>query len=91
MYKVRVILIFRFYGKNLTDYDGLLKLLGSFPQGNIKKANVFRASEIEDFLSDPTLSQPYWIVRKVIAIVMYYGGLRLREGVEVSIVVFVLY
>ena len=41
--------------------------------------------QIEDFVTDPQLSSKYWLVRKVICLVGYYGGFR---NVELKSLVF---
>ena len=43
------------------------------------KVNVFSTSIISQFLLDADSSTPYWIVRKTIVCLAYYGELRQTE------------
>ena len=43
-----------------------------------KKAGVFETKDIDAFIEHPNRT-PYWLVRKVIIIVAYFGGLRHTE------------
>ena len=44
-----------------------------------KKATIFTTTEINAFVLDENLSTPYWIVRRSIVCLAYYGGLRHTE------------
>ena len=39
-----------------------------------KKAEVFSTDDVYKFLSSSQLSDPYWLVRKVVVLLAYFGG-----------------
>ena len=67
------------YGVSLKSIPRISALLKSFDTDTKKKASVFTMEELKQFCSDPNLEGPYWEARKAIAIVAYFGGLRLTE------------
>ncbi len=70
----------RVFGVSLNSYSRVGDVLKSYDSGHIvKKAGVFTPQQIEDFVSDPALSSKYWLVRKVVCLVGYYGGFRNKE------------
>ena len=50
-----------------------------------KKAAVFTLQELIRFCEAPELNGPYWEVRKTIAILAYFGGLRFSELLELEL------
>ena len=40
----------------------------------VKKAEVFSTEDADTFLSSPKLFDPYWLVRKVVVLLAYFGG-----------------
>jgi hypothetical protein len=68
------------FGFSLKDFPSVTDLLKSYEVGHrVKKASVFSPQQIEDMIVDPELTSRYWIVRKVICLIGYYGGLRSIE------------
>jgi len=67
----------RVYGVSLNSYSRVADVLKSYDSGHVvKQAGIFTPQQIEDFISDPQLSSKYWLVRKVVCLVGYYGGFR---------------
>ncbi len=67
----------RLFGVSLNSYSRVADVLKSYDSGHVvKKAGVFTPQQIEDFVTDPQLSSKYWLVRKVVCLVGYYGGFR---------------
>ena len=67
----------RVYGTSLKSYCRVANVLKSYDSGHsVKQASIFTPQQIEDFISDPELSSKYWLVRKVVALVGYFGGFR---------------
>jgi integrase len=67
----------RVYGVSLNSYSRVSDVLKSYDSGHtVKQAGIFTPQQIEDFISDPQLSSKYWLVRKVVCLVGYYGGFR---------------
>ena len=70
----------RLYGVSLNSFSRIGDVLKSYDSGHkVKKAGVFTPQQIEDFVSDPALSSKYWLVRKVVCLIGYYGGFRNKE------------
>jgi hypothetical protein len=67
----------RVHGVSLNSYTRLGDVLKSYDSGHVvKQAGIFTPQQIEDFISDPQLSSKYWLVRKVVCLIGYYGGFR---------------
>ena len=67
----------RLYGVSLNSYKRVSDVLKSYESGHIvKQAGIFTPQQIEDFVTDPELSSKYWLVRKVVCLVGYFGGFR---------------
>jgi hypothetical protein len=67
----------RVYGKSLNDFKRVGDVLKSYDSGHtVKQAGIFTPQQIEDFVTDPGLSSKYWLVRKVVCLVGYFGGFR---------------
>ena len=67
----------RVYGVSLNSFSRVSEVLKSYESGHVvKQAGIFTPQQIEDFVSDPQLSSKYWLVRKVVCLVGYYGGFR---------------
>jgi hypothetical protein len=65
---------------SLKEFPNVTNLLKSYEVGHrVKKASVFSPQQIEDMIVDPELTSRYWLVRKVVCLVGYYGGLRSIE------------
>ena len=73
------------YSFSLKQYCRVTILLKSFDIDIKQKANVFSTSNIQQFLLDADSSTPYWIVRKTIVCLAYYGGLRHTEMMDIQI------
>jgi len=70
----------RVFGVSLNSYSRVGDVLKSYDAGHVvKKAGVFTPQQIEDFVSDPALNSKYWLVRKVVSLIGYYGGFRNKE------------
>ncbi len=67
----------RVFGVSLNSYTRVSDILKTYDSGyTVKQAGIFTPQQIEDFVSDPQLSSKYWLVRKVVCLVGYYGGFR---------------
>ena len=67
----------RLYGVSLNSFTRVGDVLKSYESGHVvKKAGVFTPQQIEDFVSDLALSSKYWLVRKAVCLIGYYGGFR---------------
>ncbi len=67
----------RLHGVSLNSYTRVSEVLKSYDSGHVvKQAGIFTPQQIEDFVTDPELSSKYWLVRKVVCLVGYYGGFR---------------
>ena len=67
----------RLFGVSLNSYSRVGDVLKSYECGHkVKRAGIFTPQQIEDFVTDPELSSKYWLVRKVVCLIGYYGGFR---------------
>ena len=67
----------RVFGVSLKSYTRVSDVLKSYESGHVvKQAGIFSPQQIEDFVSDPELNSKYWLVRKVVCLIGYYGGFR---------------
>ena len=73
------------YCFNLKQYCRVTNLLKSMDTDIKKKATVLNTAEINGFVLDENLSTPYWIVRRTIVCLAYYGGLRHTEIMELQL------
>ena len=70
----------RVFGVSLKSYTRVADVLKSYDSGyTVKKAGVFTPQQIEDLVTDPQLSSKYWLVRKAVCLIGYYGGFRNKE------------
>ena len=76
------------YNKNLQSYHRFTRLVKSFDVDNKRKAEVFSTQDMNEFL-EKDLSTPYWIVRKAVAVLAYFGGLRLTELIDLQVFRFI--
>ena len=72
------------YSLSLQQYPRLTTLLKSFDTDIKKKAKVFETDDVVSFVRHSNQS-PYWLVRKVIIIIAFFGGLRHTELMEVMV------
>ena len=75
------------YSFNMKQYCKVLHLLKSYDTDVQKKANIFSTKDINRFVHEDGITTPYWMVRKVVACLAYYGGLRHTEmmGLQVEL------
>ena len=67
----------RLYGVSMNSFTRVADVLKSYECGyKVKRAGIFTPQQIEDFVSDPELSSKYWLVRKAVCLIGYYGGFR---------------
>ena len=50
-----------------------------------RKAAIFTTAQVNSFVNDNTIGSPYWLVRKIVVILAYFGGLRLTETLELQL------
>ena len=65
------------YGKCLQDHPRVTALIKSY-HGDVKKSKkavVFTSEEIDQFVTS-NHDNAYWLVRKVIVVIAYFGALR---------------
>ena len=73
------------YGRSLQEFPRVKNLLKSYDVDIKKKAKIFSKEDIQSFVTNECLSGPYWLVRKAIVIVAYFGGLRHTETMALSL------
>lgn len=78
------------YGQRLQQFPKLTLLLKHFsvevtPNATRKEAAVFEFDDLVQFIAGPQISTPYWVVRKVVMIVAYFGGLRHTETMDLKL------
>ena len=57
-----------------------------FQQWLQKESAVFQDGDLEKFVGEKDLCTPYWLVRKVVMILAFFGGLRHTEVNIIDIV-----
>ena len=67
------------YGTPLQKYPRLQSLIKAFDVDVKKKAHIFTKDEIGEFVENASLSGSYWLVRKALVIIAFFGGLRNTE------------
>lgn len=67
-------------GESLNKYPAIAGFIKNLPMQPKKKAKIFKPSEVADFLNDESLQSKYWLVRKAVATIMFFGGLRVKEA-----------
>ena len=68
------------YGERLQKHPRLTTLLKSFDTDTKKKVAVFEMEDLGVFVASQELTTLYWLVRKVIMILEFFGGLRHFES-----------
>jgi len=74
----------RKYGFKLQSLPRVTMLLKSFDEDTKNKAAIFEEESLKQFLVAKT-DNAYWEVRQAIAIMAYFGGLRLTECTELQL------
>ena len=67
------------YGKKLQDFPRITRILKTFDTDIKKKAMCFESEDMANFVKNESYSSPYWLVRKVVLILSFFGGLRHQE------------
>ena len=67
------------YSKSLQQYPRLQSIIKAFDVDVKKKAHIFTKEEIGEFVRNETLSGPYWLVRKALVIIAFFGVIRHTE------------
>ena len=68
------------HGDKLQIYPRVTQLLKSYEENYQRSvASTFTKDQLSTFLENEELCTPYWITRKVIAVLMISGGLRMQE------------
>ena len=70
------------YSFDIKSLPRIVTLLKSFEGAPKKKAAIFTAEELRAFCEAPELEGGYWLVRKAVVILAYFGGLRLVEALN---------
>ena len=74
------------YSRKLQDYPRLTSYLKTFNGvDEKKKSDIFSSEELNAFISSPELDDAYWLVRKAVVILAYYGGLRHNEVMNLEL------
>ena len=73
------------YGIPLQTYPRLRCIIKSYDVDIKKKAYTFTNEEIAEFVQNESLSGAYWLVRKAIVILTYFGGLRHAEVMNLTL------
>ena len=69
----------------LQTYPRLRCIIKSYDVDIKKKAYTFTNEEIAEFVQNESLSGAYWLVRKAIVILTYFGGLRHAEVMSLTL------
>ena len=70
------------YSFDIKSLPRVITLIKSFEGAPKKKAAIFTAEELRTFCEAPELEGAYWLVRKAVVILAYFGGLRLVEALN---------
>ena len=70
------------YSFDMRSLPRIVTLLKSFEGAPKKKAAIFTVEELKAFCAAEELEGAYWLVRKAIVILAYFGGLRLTEAMS---------
>ena len=73
------------YSERLQKFPRITALLKSYNKDCKKKAAVFDDGDLEKFVGAKDLSTPYWLVRKVVMILAFFGGLRHTEAMDLEL------
>ena len=73
------------YGKKLQDFPRITSLLKVYDTDVKKKAMCFESEDIANFVKNESYSSPFWLVRKVILILSFFGGLRHQEVMQLEL------
>ena len=73
------------YSFDLRNLPRIITLLKSFEGAPKKKAAIFTVEELRAFCEAEELEGAYWLVRKAIVILAYFGGLRLTEAMALTL------
>ena len=73
------------YGIPLQTYHRLRCIIKSYDVDTKKKTYTFTNEEIADFVQNESLSGAYWLVRKAIVILTFFGGLRHAEVMSLTL------
>ena len=72
------------YSFDLNKYQRLKSMIKSYDTDTKKKANVFSNEDIARFFR-ADLPDKYWLVRRAICVLAYFGGLRLIEIMNLQV------
>ena len=73
------------YGSKLQTYPRITTLLTTYDDDIKKIASVFETEDVATFVNNTKTSTPYWLVRKCIIIVAFFGGLRHTEAITLEL------
>ena len=73
------------YSLNLKAFCRVTSLIRSYDIDVQFKSKAFSSEDIKRFIFDESLSCPYWLVRKVVVCVAFFGGLSLVEVVNLCV------
>jgi integrase len=73
------------YGDTLKKFPRVTSLLKAYDTDVKKKAAVFSKDDLDAFVDNSDLSTPYWLVRKVVVILAFFGGLRHCESMDLKL------
>ena len=74
----------RKYNFQLQSLPRVKMLLQGYETDVKKKATIFDEARLKLFMVEPMVNNTYWEVRQAIAIVSFFGGLRLVECLELK-------
>jgi len=73
------------YEKPLQQYANLTVLMKSYDTDVKQTATLFSLDQIEQFLTKEGLNSPYWMMRKAVVLLAYFGGLKVIELADLKI------
>jgi hypothetical protein len=69
------------YGEPFSDFKGVRAFLKKCNEEDAKvEYSIFSLEDIETFAKDDNLHSKYWLVRKAVVAIYYFGGLFSREA-----------
>ena len=70
------------HGSSLKIFPRVISLLKSYDTDIKHKADIFSTDEVQIFVNNKALSGAYWLVRKAVVVLAFFGGLRHCESMN---------
>ena len=66
-------------------YWELTTLIKSYDTDQKQTATLFTLDQIKQFLTKEGLNSPYWMMRKAVVVLAYFGGLKVKELIDLKV------